>query len=205
VCGFTFSIDLSPDKLQELCAVLDEFALPRAIVDFEQELILAWNPTFLEHTGFSEDEVKSSKPEELLTFGDSWSPLPGEQREGQRVEYTVCFAKRTSGAEPAPGFVVRSHSNIGYVMLDVFGSSSVHFEQGLKAGREEERDRVMRAFHEEVSSPMIAALFLIQTAKIELEDAALPQAEAVSKASDILTQATEKIVEVLVAAEPSKG
>jgi hypothetical protein len=198
------SIDLSPDKLQELCAVLDEFALPRAIVDFKRELIFAWNPTFLERTGFSEDEIKSSKPEELLTFGDSWSPLPGE-REGQTVQYTVCFAKRTSGAEPAPGFVVRPHGKIGYVMLDVFGSSSVHFEQGLKAGREEERDRVRRAFHEEVSSPMIAALFLIQTAKIELEDAALPQAEAVSKASDILTQATEKIVEVLVAEEPSKA
>ena len=172
-------------------------------MDFEREFVLAWNPKFLEHTGFSEDEIKSSKPEELLTFGDSWSRIPGE-REGQTVEYAVCFAKRTSGAEPAPGFVVRSHGNIGYVMLDVFGSSSVHFEQGQKAGREEERDRVMRAFHDEVSSPMIAALFLIQTAKIELEAAALPQAEAVSKASDILTQATEKFVEVLVAAEPSK-
>jgi hypothetical protein len=195
------SIDLSPQKLQELCAVLDEFALPRAIVDFERDLFLAWNPRFLEHTGFSEDKIKSSKPEELLTFEDSWLPLPGE-REGQNAEYIACVARRPFGAEPAPGFVVRSHGKIGYVMLDVFGSSSVQFEQGRNAGLEEERDRVMRAFHDEVSSSMIAALFLIQTAKIELEDAALPQAEAVSKASDILTQATEKIVEVL-ATDPS--
>ena len=171
-------------------------------MDFERELFLAWNPRFLEHTGFSEDKMKSSKPEELLTFEDSWLPVPGE-REGQTAEYIACVARRPFGAEPAPGFVVRSHGKIGYVMLDVFGSSSVQFEQGRNAGREEERDRVMRAFHDEVSSSMIAALFLIQTAKIELEDAALPQAEAVSKASDILTQATEKIVEVLVATDPS--
>ena len=195
-------IDLSPEKLQELCAVLDEFALPRAIVDFERELFLAWNPSFLEHTGFSEDEMKSSNPAELLTFADSWSALPGE-REGATAEYVACVARCPSGAEPRPGFVVRSHGKIGYVMLDVFGSSSLHFEHGRDAGREEERDRVMRAFHDEISSSMIAALFLIQTAKIELEDAALPQAEAVSKASEILTQATEKIVEVLVAKDPS--
>jgi signal transduction histidine kinase len=57
----------------------------------------------------------------------------------------------------------------------------------------------MKEFHAEVSSSLIAALFLIQTAKIELEDASLPQAQAVSKASDILTDATEKIVDVLTA------
>jgi hypothetical protein len=58
-------------------AVLNEFALPRAIVDFERHSFLAWNPGFLEHTGFSEDEMKTSKSEELLTFGESWFPLSG--------------------------------------------------------------------------------------------------------------------------------
>jgi hypothetical protein len=189
-------IDLSPQNLQEFCAVLNEFALPRAIVDFDRHSFVAWNPRFLEHTGFSEDEIKSSKPEELLTFGESWFPLSGE-RDGQPVEYIACTARRPFGADPAPGFAVRSHSKIGYVMLDVFDSPTAQFEQGRIAGREEERSRVMRAFHEEVSSAMVAALFLIETAKSELEDAALPQAEAVSKASDILTETAEKIGDVL--------
>ncbi len=60
------AIELSIEKLQEFCAVLNEFALPRAIVDFERHSFLAWNPKFLEQTGFSEDEMKSSKSEELL-------------------------------------------------------------------------------------------------------------------------------------------
>jgi hypothetical protein len=188
-------IDLSSQNLQELCAILNEFALPRAIVDFERHSFVAWNPRFLEHTGFSEDEMKTSRAEELLTFGESWFPLSDEKWE--TVEYIACAARRPFGAEPAPGFVIRSHGKIGYVMLDVFDSSSAKFEQGRNVGREEERNRVIKAFHEEVSSSMIAALFLIETAKSELEEAGLPQAEAVSKASDILAETTEKIVHVI--------
>jgi hypothetical protein len=189
------AIDLSTQNLQQLCAVLNEFALPRAIVDFERHSFVAWNPRFLEHTGFSEDEMKTSKAEELLTFGESWFPLSDEK--GQNVEYIACAARRPFGGDPAPGFAVRSHGKIGYVMLDVFDSSSAQFEQGRNAGQEEERSRVVKAFHEEVSSSMIAALFLIDTAKSELEEAGLPQAEAVSKASDILAETAEKIAHVI--------
>jgi hypothetical protein len=42
-----------------------------------------------------------------------------------------------------------------------------------------------------------AALFPIETAKSEIEEAGLPQAEGGSKASDILAETTEKIVQVI--------
>jgi hypothetical protein len=190
------AIDLSIQRLQDFCVFLNEFALPRAIVDFGRHSFVAWNSKFLEQTGFSEDEMKSSKPEELLIFGESWLPLP-EGSEGQRVEYIACAARRPFGADPAQGFAVRSQGKIAYLMLDVFDSSSAEFEQGRNAGREEELNRLIATFHEEVSSSMIAAIFLIETAKSELEDAGLPQAEAVSKASDILAETTEKIVRVI--------
>jgi PAS domain-containing protein len=193
-------IKLSTQNLQELCAHLNEFALPRAIVDFEQHSFVAWNPRFLEQTGFSEDEMKASKPEELLTIGEPWVPLQ-EGTASARVEYVACATRRPFGGDPSPGYVVLSQSKIGYVMLDVFDSSSAQFEQGRITGREEERNQVIKAFHEEVSSSMIAALFLIETAKNELKEAGLPQAEAVSKASDVLAKSTEKIAEVIGEAE----
>ena len=87
------------------------------------------------------------------------------------------------------------------MMLDVFDSSSAQFEQGRNVGHEEERNRVIKAFHQEVSSSMIAALFLIETAKSELEEAGLPQADAVSKASDILAETTEKMAHVVEEAD----
>jgi hypothetical protein len=189
-------IELSTQNLQEFCAVLNEFALPRAIVDFERDAFVAWNSKFLEQTGYSEDDIKSAKPGELLTFGESWFPLSGE-KEGQKVEFISSVAKRAFGSDPAPGYVVRSHGKIGYVMLDTFDLPSPQFAQGHVAGREEERNRIVQAYHEEVSSSMIAALFLIETAKNELEEADLPQAEAVAKASEMLKEATDKIARVL--------
>jgi hypothetical protein len=193
-------IDLSAQNLQEFCAVLNEFALPRAIVDFERRSFVAWNSRFLEQTGYSDDEIKSAKPEELLTLSESWFPL-SDEKEGQTVKYVSCAARRPFNADPAPGYVVRSHDKIGYVMLETFDSPSVKFEQGRIAGRQEERNRIKKAFHEEVSSPIIAALFLVEAAKSELEAAGSPQAEAVSKASDILTEATERIARVLTNAD----
>jgi signal transduction histidine kinase len=176
--------------------LLNEFSLPRAVVDFGRHSFVAWNSKFLEYTGFNGNEMKSSKPEDLLTFGDSPLPL-FEPHEAQSVRYFTCIARRPFGADPARGYVVQSDSELGYVMLDLFEPSTAEFEQGRSAGRQEERERIARAFHEEVSSSMIAALFLIETAKSELDEAGSPQAEAVSKASDILTEVTEKIVRVI--------
>jgi signal transduction histidine kinase len=82
-------------------------------------------------------------------------------------------------------------------MVDVFDSPTAQFEQGRIAGRKEERNRVVQAFHEEVSSSIIAALFLVQGAKSELEDTRSPQAKPIAKAAEILTETTEKIADVL--------
>ena len=175
---------------------MNQLALARAIVDFERGSFVAWNPRFLEQTGYSEDEIKSARPEDLLAFAESWFPL-SDKEEGQPVDFIPCTVRRSFDADPAPGYVVRSAGKIGYVMLDVSDSTPVQFEQGRIAGREEERNRIIKAYDEEVASSMIAALFLIETAKSELEEAGLPQAEAVSKASDKLTETTEKIADVL--------
>jgi len=191
-----FRIALSTESLQQLVSLLNEFSLPRAVVDFEKDSFVAWNSKFRDHTGFTENEIKSSKLEDLLTLGESPIPL-FEQRAGQAIEYITCTAKRPYGADPAPGYVVRSGGRLGYVMLDVYDPSTAQFEQGRSVGREQERNRIAKAFDEEVSSSLIAALFLIETAKSELEEAAQRHAEAVSKASDILTEATEKIARVI--------
>ena len=174
---------------------MNDFALPRAVANLESGTFVAWNPKFLECTGRSNDELKGSRLEEVLTLGESRSLLSeGEPNEG--VEYAACVVRRPFGENGLPGFVVRNLGRFGYVMLDDFGPTGA-FEQGKTAGREEERNRIAKAFHDEVSSSMLAALFLVESAKIQLEEAGLPQAEVVAKASDILAETTEKIVSVV--------
>jgi signal transduction histidine kinase len=164
-------------------------------VNFESRTFVAWNPKFLEFAGRSEDELRISHIEEVLTLGESWSFVSeGERSEG--AEYVACTARRPFGENGSPGFVVRNSGRLGYVMLDSFGPDGA-FEQGKAAGREEERNRIAKAFHDEVSSSMLAALFLVESAKSQLEQAGLPQAEVVAKASDILAETTEKIVSVV--------
>jgi hypothetical protein len=187
--------------LQEFCAVLNEFALPRAIVDFAHSSFVAWNPRFLDRTGYSEDAIRSAKPEELLAFGESWLPLSGDGR--QVVEFTSCATRRPSGGDPIPGYAVRTSSKFGYVMLEFPDSPSAQFEQGRVTGQEEEQNRIIKAYNEEVSPSIIAALFLIEEAKNKLEEAGSPQAEPVLKASQILAETSEKIADVLT--NPDKG
>ncbi|MBV8098784.1 MAG: hypothetical protein JOZ31_06480 [Verrucomicrobia bacterium] len=174
---------------------MNDFALPRAVVNFESRSFVAWNPKFLEYTGRSNDELRTSNLEQVLALGESWSLVSeGEPSEG--AEYIACVTRRPFGENGSPGFVVRNLGRLGYVMLDDFGPTGA-FEQGKTVGREEERNRIAKAFHDEVSSSMLAALFLVESAKIELEEAGLPQAEVVAKASDILAETTEKIVSVV--------
>src|SRR5258708_38901658 len=100
--------------------------------------------------------MKSSKPEELLALGESWSPLSEEN--GRPAEYTSCAARRPFGADPAPGFVVRSHGKIGYVMLPKPLSD-------LTIVIVEDHDDTRKSI-----GSLISALFLIDTAKTELEE-----------------------------------
>jgi hypothetical protein len=111
---------------------LNEFALPRAIVDFERRSFVAWNVRFLEETGCSEEDIKSADAEELLTLGDSWYPIP-DGDEGKKAEIVSCTAKRHSGASPASGYVVRAHGKIGYVMGG-FGFANYAIRRGADCG-----------------------------------------------------------------------
>ena len=163
-------------------------------MNFESHAFVAWNPKFLERTGLSDHELRPLKLEEILRLGDSWSPVSGEDANG--VEYVPCVARRLLGEGSLPGFVIRNGSRLGYVMLHDFGASA-QFEQGKTLALEEERNRIAKAFHDEVSSSMLAALFLIETAKNELEEAGLPQAKVVAQASDILAETAEKIADVV--------
>ena len=52
-----------------LCARLNEFALPRAIVDYEAKRFVAWNGRFLTLTGYSEEELQNLEPGKVLLLG----------------------------------------------------------------------------------------------------------------------------------------
>ena len=192
-------------QLQQLCTRLNEFALPRAIVDFDRDCFIAWNVKFLERTGYSEEEIKILKPTELIALGDSKFPL-STGAGNPPAEFAACVVRRTLQPPAAPGHIVESSGSLAYLMLQPAESFiSTDFEQGRLVGQEEERVRVVQMFHDEVSSPLIGSLFAIERARQELETQCLPQAEQVTQASSLLTEASEKIREVLTTEKDEVG
>ena len=171
-------------------------SLPRAIADFNHQRFIAWNTTFLERAGYSEDRIKAIKPEEIIVLSDSRFPLPSDNSH-LFAEFIACAVKTTSGSAALPAHIVKSAGRFGYLMVHDAESDSVEFEQGLFVGQQEERARIVKLFHDEVSSTMMAALFALESAKNTLEAQNLPAIQALEKASELLSEAVEKTADVL--------
>jgi signal transduction histidine kinase len=184
-------------EMQKLCAHLNEFALPRAVVDFDQQRFVAWNTTFLARTGYSEEEIKTLETGKAILSGDSVL-LPPPERNNSPAGFVAIAVRVPTKTAAVPGHLVRSKGNVGYLMLrDMEPTTSTKFEQGRLVGQEQERIRIVQMFHDEVSSGMLAALFKIQMAKEKLESANSPDVEPVAQASEMLSEAIEKMEEVL--------
>ena len=184
------------ETLQKLCVHLNEFSLSRAIVDFDRKRFVAWNNRFLAQTGYSEEEINSIPPDEIVIEGDTRFTNPSEG-DNPSAEF-IPVAVRTPKADAAkPGHLVRSRDNLGYLMLNERTIASQEFEQGRLVGKEQERMRIVQMFHEEISSGMLGAVFKIHQAQEKLNSANSPEAETVSEASELLSDAIEKMSAVM--------
>ena len=157
---------------------------------------VAWNQRFLARTGYSEEEIKSVQPDKIIieSEGRFTNPQEGDNPGAEFIPMAVRSAK-ANGAEP--GHLVRSRHNLGYLMLNEGANVSGEFEQGRLVGKEQERMRIVRMFHEEISSGMLGAVFKIHQAQEKLNSVNSPEAETVSEASELLSDAIEKMSAVM--------
>ena len=180
------------ETLQKLCVHLNEFALSRAIVDFDRHRFVAWNNRFLTRTGYSEEEIKSIESDKIVIEGDARFTNASEG-DDPSAEFIPVVVRTPKAAAAEPGHLVRSRHNLGYLMLNEGTVACQEFEQGRLVGKEQERMRIVRMFHEEISSGMLGAVFKIHQAKEMLNSINSPEAKAVSEASQLLSEAIEKM------------
>jgi hypothetical protein len=181
-------------ELQQLSVWLNRSLLPRAIADFERQCFVAWNQTFLEWTGYSEGRIKVVRPEHIIVFGDERFPFSSNS-DHPAAEFIKCAVRTTLQPAAIPGHVLKAPGILGYVMLH--GTASPEFNEGRLVGQEEERSRLIQMFHDEVSPAMLAAIFAVESIKSALQAQNLPQAETAARASELLTEAIEKLSDVL--------
>jgi signal transduction histidine kinase len=102
--------------------------------------------------------------------------------------------------------LVKSSGDFGYLMLEELDPNvSTTFEQGRLVGKEQQRARIAQIFHEEISSNLLAAIFKIHLVKQKLEASASPDAQQVAEASEILSEAIDKMVDALGVQDKSRG
>jgi signal transduction histidine kinase len=153
------------EQLKRLCARLEEFALPWAVVDYDNPCFVAWNKVFLERTGYSADEIRVLEPRTVILLGSGTEfSAPKEADDANHKRLAVAIRVRNK-MSPIPGYLATAKGRLGYLTLpEIAATSSIEFEQGRLVGQEEERARIAQEFHDEVSSEVLAAIFKIELA-----------------------------------------
>jgi hypothetical protein len=79
-------------------------------------------------------------------------------------------------------------------MPDLEDGDSDAFEQGRVIGRQEERAKIKRIFHDPVSPELSAALLTLAHAEKELKAKHAPEADQLAQVRRLIDKAIEKIV-----------
>ncbi|HZC36956.1 MAG TPA: hypothetical protein VE242_15130, partial [Chthoniobacterales bacterium] len=137
------------------------------------------------------------EPANIIVEGEL-SFFPADEADNPTARFFPVAVRVPATNSAVPGHLIRPQGNFGYLMLqDIDPNASTKFEQGRLVGQEQERVRVVRAFHDEVSSGILGALFKMQMAKQRLESVESPESEPVAEASEMLSEAVKKMDDVL--------
>jgi len=193
-----------PKEAQAICDVLNEFRLPRAILHLERDSFIAWNESFRERTGYSDEQLHFAHHKDLVVFSEPDAELPQSTQEPTPGVHLIRCTTRCSGQEHfATGYAAKREDGFVLLMLDVINPSTGAVQDARLFGREEERNRILKLFHDRVSPKLLAAVFEVVNAKEKLEAKGLEESKAVAKAADKLTETIDAVASVLDPEEPS--
>jgi hypothetical protein len=171
-----------------LCATLDKYRLPRAIVHVANRSFVAWNKAFLRLTGFSEDQLWDMNARDCVILGDPVAEAPG---------LVACVVRAKNGERLLTGQASIGDDGSVYVMPDLEDGTSDAFEQGRVVGRQEERSNIKGVFHETATPAFSTAIVTLTEAKRRLNGKHAAEAEELGKAMRLMVEAIEKIVDSL--------
>jgi hypothetical protein len=192
-------------EAKAICDALDEFRLPRAIVHVEQDRFIAWNKSFQERTGYSAEELHVAHSRDLIVIGEADAQFTeSEQQSLPGVQFARCTTRCSGQEHFATGCCAKREDGFMLLMVDVINPTTGAIEDARIFGQQEERNRILRLFHDRVSSKLLVAAFEVQRAKVELEAKGLEEGQTVSKAAEKLNETIDAVVSVLDPEEPER-
>jgi PAS domain-containing protein len=195
-----------PKEAQAICDVLNEFRLPRAILHVDREPFIAWNESFRERTGYSAEQLHFAHHKDLVVFSEPDPELPESALQPTPGVQLIRCTTRCSGQEHfATGYAAKREDGFVLLMLDVINPSTGAIEDARLFGREEERNRILKLFHDKVSPKLLAAVFEVVNARERLEAKGLEESKSVARAADKLTETIDAVAAVLDSDETSSA
>jgi signal transduction histidine kinase len=194
------------EQLKRLCARLQEFTLPWAVVDYDKARFVAWNKGFLDRTGYSADEIRVLEAHTIILLGSDTECSAPKEADDANDQFLAVAIRVPNKTAAIPGYLATAKGRLCYLMLpDIAATGSIEFQQGRLVGQEEERARIAQAFHDEVSSEVLAAIFKIEVARQKLESSESPHTEVISEVSELVSDAIEKIADILAKRKQEPG
>jgi hypothetical protein len=179
---------------RDLCDQLNRDSLPRAVAHFGRDVFVGWNKSFLRRTGYSEESLRSLQPTRSIFFGMPSGEVTGiEKASSSSVLLRHCVFQCAADFDFAPGQAAQKDHQFTLLILDIANREPRNFELGKRVGREEERTRVLRLFHDGVSWNLLAAAFIMHGLEDQLSAEGLPQAGIAAKAAELMGQAIENV------------
>jgi PAS domain-containing protein len=184
------------NEIAQLRRHLEEFILPKAVADLDEQQFLAWNRAFLERTGYSEEELRALPPAQV--FSQSEQSFFPEEAGGDPCANFYAIAVRTTKNETAwPGHLIKSINNLGYLTLEEPKPGlTAKFEQGRLVGQEQERARITQIFHEELTPSLLAVVFKLELLELNLGAVGSPLVRQAIQAAHSLAETVDRISEV---------
>jgi signal transduction histidine kinase len=166
---------------QQICSVLDELALPRALVNSQLDRFVAWNPHFLNVLNIREEEIGTVTASEVVYFEG------GGVEFGDRLRMIPCSTHPLGGRKsPVYGHAVSLPGGFSFVMLDVDASARQVSQSNLEAAVEQEQNRLYRFLHDRLSPRFMAMAFLTESLAGRLETLQPEAAEDVANIRRLL-------------------
>jgi hypothetical protein len=183
-------MELKPTELRSISSVLEHVYLPIVLGNIEDDALLVWNSAFQKRVGLSENELACTSFASLLILEEN-ARNPITQGDNALLPCVL----RTPLTN-VYGQALRCDDGMLLAMLDVtlWDLASKGFDQGLRIGCEEERNRTRHFFHDVLSSKILVASFLAHEIHQKLAASGAEEAEDMARLTKLLQEAIEAIV-----------
>jgi hypothetical protein len=193
-------MELKPTDLGSASSELKHVSLPAVLGSPQNDALLVWNLALQKRVGLSQNELARTPLASLLILEENGGDPVVQGQDAERNNQLVpCVLKNPFASVPGQAFRGNVRRNDGMLlpMQDVALGDLIfkEFDQGWRMGREEERNRTRRFFHDVLSSKILVASFLGHEIYQRLAATRAEETEDMSRLTKLLQEAIDAIVQ----------